>query len=102
MSKLLKYYDHVADRLCALAGDKYVHFIAGAAIAQLVMAAACALSLPALIGFMFAFTVSVLAGFAKELCDALRKKPFEVADWIATIAGGLCGAFLALLIILAA
>lgn len=101
MSKLLKRYDRITARLCALGSDKYVHFIAGTAVTQLVMVLACALSLPVAVCFIFGFTVAVLAGFAKELCDALRMKPFDGADWMATAAGGLFGAALTLLIMVA-
>lgn len=101
MSKLLKHYDRIVARLCAVGSDKYVHFIAGAALAQLAMAAARSLSRPVAVCFIFGFTVTVLAGFAKELCDTLRMKPFDGADWVATTAGGLFGAALAVLIMVA-
>jgi hypothetical protein len=73
-------------RLSSLPADKVLHFAAGVVL--------FAVALP-FIGATYALAFAVIAGFAKELYDALHKDKHtpDIWDALATAAGGVLGFF---------
>jgi len=78
--------EQVLTRLNNIPADKVAHFAAGAIL--------FAVALPFL-GAQYALTLAVIAGFVKELYDALNKENHtpDIWDALVTSAGGVLGYF---------
>jgi hypothetical protein len=76
----------IITRLSSIPADKVLHFAAGAIL--------FAVALP-FIGATYALAFAVVAGFVKELYDALNKEnhTLDIWDALVTSAGGALGFF---------
>lgn len=84
----------IIDWLYGIKSDKLLHFIAGLVVAQVAFAL---LDLATSVWWsaFLAFLIAAIVGGVKEALDVKRGVP-NVADFVATIVGGLVGALLAM------
>lgn len=88
----------IIDWLYSLKTDKCLHFIAGMVVAQIAFVL-LRLALPWWWSAFFAFVIAVVVGCLKEAWDIKHGVP-SVADFVATMLGGLVGVSLAITIAL--
>lgn len=85
----------IINHLAAICTDKYLHYLCGLGIAQLV-AQILAHHLAWWLAFFLGFITSVVAGLLKEWYDRHHGGTPEMADALATTYGGLLGVILLL------
>lgn len=84
--------------LYSLKTDKCLHFIAGMVVAQIAFAL-LRIALPWWLSAFIAFVIAAVVGGLKEAWDIKHGVP-NVADFVATMLGGLLGVLLAITITL--
>ena len=88
----------ILDLLYSLKADKCLHFIAGLVVAQIAFAL-LRIALPWGWSAFIAFVIAAVVGGLKEAWDVKHGVP-NVADFVATMFGGLVGVSLAITITL--
>ena len=88
----------IIDWLYSLKSDKYLHFIAGLVVAQVVFAL-LRLAMPWWWCAFLSFVAASVVGGVKEAFDVKYGVP-KLADFVATMFGGLAGALLSIPIVL--
>ena len=85
----------IIEKLAKVAADKWLHFIVGLVLAQLTIALLCAVQDDIILAYGAGMAVALAAGFVKELKDGSHA---DVQDFLFTLAGGVFGALLALIL----
>lgn len=99
MKKIVKVYAKVAEWLCSVGGDKYVHGIVGFVIAYLVafVFEMTTKGFPLINYAACGFFACVLAMLLKELVDFMRDEKPDFYDFLAGVIGGVAGGVVFLL-----
>lgn len=82
-------------KIVKVGADKWLHFIVGLVLCQLVIALLLAVQNDVFVAYGAGMAVALAAGFVKELKDGSHA---DVQDFVFTLVGGIIGALLALLI----
>lgn len=85
----------IIEKLAKVAADKWLHFIVGLVLAQLTIALLMAVQSDVFVAYGGGMAVALAAGFVKELKDGSHA---DVQDFLFTLAGGVFGAGLALIL----
>ena len=81
------------EKLAKVAADKWLHFIVGLILAQIVIAVLGIFVSDLWVVYGAGMAVALAAGFIKELKDGSHA---DVQDFLFTVVGGIIGALLAL------
>ena len=82
-------------KIVKVAADKWLHFIVGLVLCQLVIALLLAVQNDIFVAYGAGMAVALAAGFVKELKDGSHA---DVQDFLFALMGGVFGALLALLL----
>lgn len=85
----------IIKKIVNVAADKWLHFIVGLVLAQVVIAVLDWFVADKFVVYGAGMAAALVAGFIKELKDG---KEADVADFVFTMVGGIVGGLLALII----
>ena len=99
MRNIMKIYNKVANWLCTIGADKYVHGIVGFAIAYVVslIFEVTTKGFPLINYAACGFFACLLAMVLKELIDFMRDERPDFYDFLAGVIGGIVGGIIFLL-----